>query len=62
MGITTSDFKERKLLELNAKAEAMSMRDASDWEEAIDWGAPDYRTVCPVSPLEWRALTAPEFD
>lgn len=62
MGITTSDFKERRLSELNARAEAMSMRDASDWEEAIDWGAPDYRTVCPVSSREWRALTALEMD
>jgi hypothetical protein len=60
MGLTTSsDFEERRLSELNATAEAMSMRDAGDWEEAIDWGVPDYSTVCPS---EWRALAAPEYD
>ena len=35
------------------------MRDASAWEEAIDWGAPDYNTLCPS---EWRAMAAPDFD
>lgn len=50
---------EQQLSALNAKVEAWSMRDASAWEEAIDWGAPDYSTLCPS---EWRAMAAPDFD
>ena len=41
-----SDSREIQLSTLNAKAEALSMRDASAWDEAIDWGVPDYRTLC----------------
>ena len=35
------------------------MRDANVWDEAVDWGVPDYHESCP---LEWRLATAPEFD
>lgn len=42
-----SDSREIQLSALNAKAEALSMRDASAWDEAIDWGVPDYSTLCP---------------
>jgi hypothetical protein len=28
----------------DAKADALSRRDASDWEEAVDWGVPDCST------------------
>jgi hypothetical protein len=60
MGLTcTNDYQEKQLSALNAKAEALSMRDASDWEEAIDWGVPDFATLCPA---DWRAATAPDFD
>ncbi len=44
---------------LNAKVEALSLRDASAWDEAIDWGVPDYSTLCPS---EWRSIEGPEFD
>lgn len=56
---TTDDREEKQLSALNAKAEAMSMMDESAWEEAIDWGAPDYSTLCPS---EWRLIAAPDFD
>ena len=54
---TTSVFLEEKLSALNAQADARAIEDASDWDEAIDWGVPDYE--CPV---EWRIATTPEFD
>ena len=54
-----SDSREIQLSALNAKAEALSMRDASAWDEAIDWGVPDYGTLCPP---EWRSMVAPESD
>ena len=60
MGLTsTSDFGESRLSALNAKAEALSMRDASAWEEAIDWGTPDFGTLYAS---EWRAMAEPDFD
>jgi hypothetical protein len=60
MGLTSiSDLGERQLSALNAKAEALSIRDASAWEEAIDWGAPDCSTLCAS---EWRAMAEPDFD
>jgi len=37
----------------------LAMRDANAWDEAVDWGIPDYEESCP---LEWRLATAPEFD
>jgi hypothetical protein len=60
MGLTSDrDLGERHLSALNAKAEALAIRDASEWEEAVDWGAPDCSTLCAP---EWRALTEPDFD
>ena len=56
---TAVNFGERELSALNAKADAMSTRDASAWEEAVDWGVPDCNTLC-LS--EWRTTTAPDFD
>jgi hypothetical protein len=56
---TISGFGEEELLALNAKADAVSIRDATAWEEAVDWGVPDYSTLCSA---EWRVTTAPEFD
>ena len=53
----TSVFWEEKLSALNAQADARAIEDASDWDEAIDWGVPDYQ--CPA---EWRLTTTPEFD
>jgi hypothetical protein len=51
--------REMELSALNAKADALSTRDASAWEEAVDWGVPDCSTLCPS---EWRMTTAPELD
>lgn len=56
---SNSDFGERQLSALNAKAEALSIRDASAWDEAVDWDAPDCRTLCAS---EWRAMTESDFD
>ena len=56
---TMSSFAEEELSALNARADAVSIRDASAWDEAVDWGVPDYSTLCPA---EWRVTTAPEFD
>jgi hypothetical protein len=53
------DSRERHLATLNAKAEALSIRDACAWEEAIDWGTPDCSTLCAA---ERRAMTEPDFD
>jgi hypothetical protein len=53
----SSAFAERKLSALNARADARAMEHANDWDEAIDWGVPDY-----ACPLEWRVTGAPEFD
>ena len=52
-------FGEKELSELNAKADALSNRDADAWQEAVDWGVPDCSTLCPS---EWRILTATDFD
>jgi hypothetical protein len=60
MNLTTnSSFGEKELSALNARADALATMDANAWDEAIDWGAPDYRNSCPS---EWRLATAPEFD
>jgi hypothetical protein len=60
MALTSNgDSRERHLSALNAKEEALSVRDASDWEEAIDWGIPDCSAL---GASEWRAMTEPEFD
>jgi hypothetical protein len=56
---TAIKFVERELSALNAQADALSKRDASAWEEAVDWGVPDCGTLC-LS--EWRMTTAPDFD
>jgi hypothetical protein len=56
---TISNFGEKELSALNAKADVLAMRDANAWDEAVDWGVPDYNESCP---LEWRLATAPEFD
>ena len=56
---TTKSFGETELSALNARVDALSMRDADMWDEAIDWGVTDVATTCP---LEWRITTAPEFD
>ena len=55
--MATSGFAEEKLSALNARADARAIEDASEWDEAIDWGVPDYE--CPT---EWRVTTAPAFD
>ena len=52
-------FGEQELSTLNARAEALSKRDASAWEEAIDWGVPDYSSLCAS---EWRMATALNYD
>jgi hypothetical protein len=60
MQLTSSgDSRERHLSALNAKEAALSTRDASAWEEAIDWGTPDCSMLCAS---EWRAMTEPDFD
>ena len=56
---SNGDSRERHLCVLNAKAEALSIRDASAWEEAIDWGTPDRSALCAS---EWRAMTEPDLD
>jgi hypothetical protein len=56
---TTVIFGENELSALNAKADALSRRDADAWEEAVDWGVPDCSTF---GPSEWRMTTAPDFD
>jgi hypothetical protein len=55
--MATSGFAEEKLCALNARADARAIEHANDWDEAIDWGVPDYE-----QPSEWRMTTAPEFD
>ena len=52
-------FGEEELSALNARADAVSKRDASDWEEAVDWGVPDCSALCAS---EWRTAAAPDFD
>ena len=60
MGQSTAiKFGEKELSVLNAKAEVLSKRDASEWEEAVDWGVPDCSTLCSS---EWRSATSPDFD
>ena len=56
---TTKSFGERELSALNARVDALSLRDADQWDEAVDWGVTDVATTCP---LEWRISSAPEFD
>ena len=56
---TPIKFGEKELSALNAKAEALSERDANAWEEAVDWGVPDCSTLCAS---EWRMATSPDFD
>jgi hypothetical protein len=53
----TRGFAEEKLAALNARADALAMAHANDWDEAIDWGVPDY-----ACPSDWRLTTAPELD
>ena len=58
MGLATDvKFGEKELSALNAKADALSKRDADAWEEAVDWGTPDCSTLCPS---EWRISTGPD--
>jgi hypothetical protein len=54
-----SDSAETQLSALNAKADALSMRDANAWDGAIDWGFPEHSAL---SPSEWRAMAAPDFN
>jgi len=56
---TAIQFGEKELSALNARADALSKRDANAWEEAVDWGVPDCATLCAS---EWRMATAPDFD
>jgi hypothetical protein len=56
---THRTFGERELSALNARVDALSLRDADDWDEAIDWGVPD---VALNRPIDWRASSEPEFD
>ena len=56
---TAIKFGEKELSALNARADALSKRDASAWEEAVEWGVPDCSTLCAS---EWRLATAPDFD
>lgn len=56
---TRITFEEDELSALNAKANALAKRDVGDWEEAVDWGVPDYTTLCA---LEWRVATSPDFE
>jgi hypothetical protein len=56
---TAIKFGEKELSALNAKADALSKRYASDWEEAIDWGVPDCSALCAS---ELRFVTSPDFD
>ena len=56
---TVIEFGEKELSALNARADALSKRDASAWEESVDWGDPDCSTLCA---FEWRMATAPDFD
>ena len=55
-----SESRERQLSALNAKAEALSMRDATAWDEAVDWGAPDFNAF--LHPAELRSMAAPDPD
>lgn len=57
--VAVVNFGEKELSALNARADALSLRDATDWEEAVDWGVPD---CAHLHPGEWRMLAAPEFD
>jgi hypothetical protein len=57
--VAVANFGEHELAALNARAEALSLRDATDWEEAVDWGVPD---CAALRPGEWRMMSAPEFD
>lgn len=60
MGQSTAiKFGEKELSALNARADARSKRDASAWEESVDWGVPDYSTLCAS---EWRMAMAADFD
>jgi hypothetical protein len=60
MHVTTHrTFGERELAALNARVDALSLRDADDWDEAIDWGVPD---VVGNYPFDWRVDEAPDFD
>lgn len=56
---TAVNFRENELSALNVRADALSKRDASAWEEAVDWGVPDCSTFCPSA---WRMTTVPDFD
>ncbi len=60
MGQSTAiKFGEKEFSALNARADVLSQRDASAWEEAVEWGVPDYSNLCA---FEWRMATAPDFD
>ena len=55
---TTRSFGERELSALNARVDALSMRDASVGR-GCRLGRDRRRRRCP---LEWRISSAPEFD
>jgi hypothetical protein len=60
MGQSTAiKFGEKDLSAANARADARSMRDASTWEESVDWGVFDGSILCAS---EWRMAAAPDSD
>jgi len=60
---STRESREKHLSALNAKAEALSMRDATAWDEAVDWGAPDFNMFFnTLYPAELRSMAAPDSD
>ena len=56
---TAPNFERNELSALNAQADVLPKRDASAWEEALDWGVPECSSF---GPSEWRMTTAPDFD
>lgn len=56
---TAMKFGEKELSALNTRADWLSQRDANDWEEAIDWGAPDCSNLCAS---DRRMVTSPDFE
>lgn len=60
MGQSTAiKFGEKELSALNARADVLSQRDANEWEEAVDWGVPDFSTLCA---FERRMATVPDCE
>jgi len=51
---TPIKFGEKELSALNARADAVSKRDASAWEEAVDWDVSEIAALCAPLSGEWR--------